>query len=49
MDAALEYKLDTVIALLYLLLLIESYRVSGYFGAAFVVIVTIIVVVIRPE
>lgn len=49
MDTALKYRLDVIIALLFLLVLIESYRVAGYFGAAFVVVVTIVLVAFVPE
>ncbi|WP_167321099.1 hypothetical protein [Haloferax denitrificans] len=49
MDATHKYKLDVIISLLFLLLLIESYRVAGYFGAAFVVVVTVILVLPGPD
>ncbi|MFC7129034.1 hypothetical protein [Haloferax chudinovii] len=42
MDTALERKLDIIIALLFLLLLIESYRVAGYFGATLVIILGVV-------
>ncbi|ELZ92486.1 hypothetical protein [Haloferax volcanii] len=49
MDTALKYRLDVIIALLYLLLLIESYRVAGYFGPTLLVVVTIVLVAFAPE
>ncbi|ELK50021.1 hypothetical protein D320_17708 [Haloferax sp. BAB-2207] len=49
MDTALKYRLDVIIALLYLLLLIESYWVAGYFGPTLLVVVTIVLVAFAPE
>ncbi|ELZ71017.1 hypothetical protein C456_15110 [Haloferax volcanii DSM 14919] len=49
MDTALKYRLDVIIALLFLLVLIESYRVAGYFGPTLLVVVTIVLVAFAPE
>lgn len=42
MDATLEHRLEVIIALLFLLLTIEIYRLAGYFGVAFVLVATLI-------
>lgn len=49
MDTVPKYRFGVIIASLFLVVLIESYQVAGYFGAAFVVVATIVPAVFMPE